>query len=177
MGEVANRSVGAEVAVQPLEHRLVAGERRALQVFVALAFGDPALRRLEKRPELALLVARLGLALQLAQDGVETLLGVPGGEMLGRRAGAVACSPDDRAAWAAAAGVAHVSGTESAASSYAMLVSPERPIRPGGSFAIGLDLEMPRRARCAAHDAYDLLELEPANELGRRIELISPGFP
>jgi hypothetical protein len=36
---------------------------------------------------------------------------------------------------------------------------------------------MPRGARCCAHDAYDLLELEPANELGRRAELISPGFP
>src|ERR1039458_7416698 len=93
-------------------HDLVAGARGALQVFVSVALGDPALGRIEKRVELAGFVAVLDVAGQLAQDRVEMLLGVVRREVLGSGAGAVAGPPDDRAAGASTAGVAHMRGTK-----------------------------------------------------------------
>src|ERR1039458_262949 len=64
--EVLKWGLGAEVSIQTLEHDLVAGERGALQVFISAAHGDPALSRIEKRSELAGLVAVLDFAGQLA---------------------------------------------------------------------------------------------------------------
>jgi hypothetical protein len=67
VSEVLKRRVRAVVAVEPLEHDLVAGERRALEIFVALTLGDPALRRLEQGGDMSRVVLWLGSQAQLVQ--------------------------------------------------------------------------------------------------------------
>jgi hypothetical protein len=143
-----------------------------------VALRDPALCRIEKRVELAGFVAVLDVAGQLAQDRVELLLGVFRREVLGGGAGAVAGPPDDRAAGAAATGVAHVRGAKALGGSHAMFVAPEGVVGTLAALAFGPDLEMPCRASCFAHGVYDPSDSNrPTNFRRRRRGIFPQPFP
>jgi hypothetical protein len=75
------------VAVEALEHDLVAFERCALETFVALALGDPALRRLEQGGDMRRVILELDGQSQFVQLRRQELLGVLGREVRERGAG------------------------------------------------------------------------------------------
>ena len=79
---------------------------------------------------------------QLAQDRVELLLGVLRREVLGGGAGAVAGAPDGRAAWGAAAGVAHMRGAKALGPAHAVCIAPQGAVDTLSVAAFLRDLEM-----------------------------------
>ncbi len=96
--------------------------------------------------ELAGFVAVLDIAGQLAQDRVELLLGVFRRQVLGSGAGAVAGTPDDRAAGGSTAGVGHMRGAEALPGAHAAFVAPEGPVCALAAL-LGLDLGVWRLLR------------------------------
>src|ERR1700691_5006050 len=153
VGKVADRSVGAVVAVQPLEDVLVARDGGALEALLALALSEPSLGGLPERAFKGLSILGLRLGLQVTQDLRELGLGVLWGQMLRCRARSIARAPDGRPARRLAARVADMRRTEATSALLVILVAPERIERPGAAVPVELDLKMPRGACCIAHDA------------------------
>src|ERR1035437_10405979 len=96
VGEVADRGICAEVAIQALEHRVVADDRGTLQTLLALALGEPSLDGLRKRMRRSLGFRDLSVFLRIAQDRREQSLGVLGGQVLRGGLRSVARAPYDR---------------------------------------------------------------------------------
>jgi len=129
VNEVTNRGVRAEIAVQPLEHIVVARDGGALEALLALALGEPSLDGLAQGDQELLSLrgadACLGIREKLLQPG----LGVLRGQVLRRRLRAVGSAPDDRAARRPATRVLDVCRTQPA-SMLAFGVLPEGVVGP-----------------------------------------------
>ena len=94
VSEVANRRVGAVIAVQALEHILVARDGRALEPLLTLTLGEPSLGGLTQGAVALLSVFCWDLGFQVAQDPRETRLGVLRRQMLRCRARPIPRAPD-----------------------------------------------------------------------------------
>ena len=104
------------------------------------ALSDRAVDGVRERRLLFVGLGELDYGLQFAQDRVQLLLGVLRRQVLGRRAGAVASPPDDRAARREPTSVADMRRAEPASASFAILVIPEGPIGPSATPLVGADL-------------------------------------